>query len=180
MHEVAYLSYYDAGDFQVLRLPYTGGEASMVVLLPKKRDGLADLEKSLTVDKLADAIGKLQREKVDVTLPRFKATQEFSLNETLEALGMKKAFTPAADFSGLNGGNERLFISWVVHKAFVEVNEKGTEAAAATGVGIVAVSDEGDNPKPVPVFRADHPFLFLIRDDRTGSILFLGRLADPR
>jgi serpin B len=130
---------------------------------------LPALEKGLTADRLGEIVGKLQAHPVDVSLPRFKTTAEFQLNETLAALGMKKAFADA-DFSGMDGRRD-LAISAVVHKAFVEVNEKGTEAAAGTGV-VVAVS------KP-PDFQADHPFLFLIRDTRNGSVLFLGRINDP-
>src|ERR687886_2612610 len=106
---------------------------------------------------------------VHVMLPRFKVTAEFSLRDQLSAMGMPLAFSPSADFSGIAGGTEPLSLSAVVHKAFVDVNEEGTEAAAATGVVMVRTSAA---VRPTPVFRADHPFLFLIRDTRSGSILF--------
>src|SRR5262249_48167529 len=113
--------------------------------------------------------------KVDLTLPRFKITAEADLKKTLTEMGMGQAFTQAADFSAMARGDQ-LLLSAVVHKAFVEVDEKGTEAAAATGaVAGAKLLDEG---KPV-VFRADHPFVFLIRDNQTRSILFLGRLTNP-
>jgi serpin B len=150
----------------------------MVVLLPRRRDGLADLEKALTADRLAAWLGKLRAQKVEVSLPRFKLTGEFSLGDTLAALGMKRAFVSgAADFGGMDGGREALFITAVRHRAFVEVNEEGTEAAAATGVAVGWLS--AGPPSAVPVFRADHPFVFAIRDVRTGVLLFLGRVARP-
>jgi serpin B len=175
MHQTAKFKYHDAGDLQLLEMPYGGKELSMVVLLPKKADGLAGLEKSLTADKLAGWLGKVSEQQVIVTLPKFKVTSEFSLNGALEALGMKKAFQmPGADFSGINGKDD-LYIKAVVHKAYVDVNEEGTEAAAATGV-VVGVKSL---PPPKPEFRADHPFVFLIRDTRNDSVLFLGRLVAP-
>jgi serpin B len=124
---------------------------------------------------VAEWVGKLHRREVEVALPRFKTTAEFSLKDTLVAMGMTDAFDAGrADFSGMTGTKD-LFISRVVHKAFVDVNEEGTEAAAATAV----VMERMAMPEPPPVFRADHPFLFLIRDTKTGAILFLGRILDP-
>jgi serpin B len=179
MHQKARFGYADLGDFQALELPYAGKELSMVVLLPKKVDGLPGLEKSLTEKKVADVVGKLSEQEAVVTLPRFKTTAQFELNKTLEAMGMPLAFSGKADFSGMTQSGERLAISNVIHKAFVEVNETGTEAAAATAV-VVTRASAVYRPKPVPEFRADHPFVFLIRDTRNNSVLFLGRIADPR
>ena len=160
---------------QLLELPYKGEDLSMLVLLPKEITGLAELEKELTVDNLAKWQKNMYNQEVEVYLPKFKMTSQFSLNDTLAKMGMSDAFkSGVADFSGMTGINN-LFISAVVHKAFVEVNEKGTEAAAATGVAIAATS----MPAPPPVFRADHPFVFMIKDNNTGSILFIGRVADP-
>jgi serpin B len=174
MHQATKFNYHDAGDLQVLEMPYAGKELSMVVLLPKKVNGLGELEKSLSADKLAGWLGKVHEAEVIVSLPKFKVTSEFSLKEALTALGMKKAFqSPGANFSGINGKDD-LYITAVVHKAYVDVNEEGTEAAAATGVVI------GVRAAPVrPEFRADHPFVFLIRDTRNDSVLFLGRIAQP-
>jgi serpin B len=174
MHQTSSFKYADLGDAQALEMPYVGKDLSMLVLLPKKTDGLADLEKGLSGERLKSLVGRLFDTEVDVTLPKFKTTAEFELNKELSALGMKQAFTRAADFSGLNGGTGNLYISYVVHKAFVDVNEEGTEAAAATGVVI-----QGDSLRINPVFRADHPFVYLIRDTKTGGVLFIGRLADP-
>jgi serpin B len=177
MHQTGDFKYLDGGDFQALEMPYRGQGLSMVVLLPKKADGLAALEAKLTGPNLAAWLGKLRKQEVEVALPRFKMTRALALNATLEALGMRKAFIPGgADFSGMAGSaGRRLFIQAVVHQAFVDVNEEGTEAAAATAVAVGADSE----PPPPPVFRADHPFVFLVRDNRSGSVLFLGRLANP-
>lgn len=168
------LRFSDDGMVQTLELPYEHGEASMIVLLPKRVDGLPALEKSLTADNLKKWLGKLSTHQVQLTLPKFKFTAEFSLNEALKQLGMVDAFDHRkADFSGMSS-RERLFIQHVVHKAYVDVNEAGTEAAAATGIAIGVTS----LPQPA-TFRADHPFVFLIRDNRTGAILFAGRVVDP-
>ena len=117
------------------------------------------------------------KDEVKVYLPKFKTTSQFEMSRTLRTLGMKSAFTGAADFSGMTGDRD-LFISAVIHKAFVDVNEEGTEAAAATGV-IMKRSAAPIREKEPPVFRADHPFVFMIRDDRNGGILFLGRITNP-
>jgi serpin B len=177
MFRTGHYRYADGGTFQALELPYKGNDLSMLVLLPGKVDGLADLEQKLSARGLQDWLGKLRSQEVAVTLPRFKTTREYRLNDVLAAMGMPSAFNAdRADFSGMNGTGPRLFISVVVHKAFVDVNEQGTEAAAATGVGIALAAA----PVKRQIFRADHPFLFLIRDNRSGSILFLGRVIDPR
>jgi len=167
--------YSETPDLQALELPYIGGRLSMVVLLPRAADGLAALERELTEAKLQQWTGALLPRKVLVLLPKFKLTREFSLRKTLTAMGMTDAFNPLkADFSGMDGQTNWLYISDVVHKAFVDVNEEGTEAAAATAV----ISVLGVEPVGLE-FDADHPFLFLIRDNHTGSILFIGRVMDP-
>ena len=176
MHQQAKMGYAEEETFQVLELPYAGQELSMVVLLPKNAGGLPELEKALTVDSLAALLSKLRVREVNAYLPKFKLETSFGLNPTLEAMGMKRAFTREADFSGISS-TEALYISAVLHKAYVDVNEEGTEAAAATGVVMKAMAAR--HPQPIPVFRADHPFLFLIRDTKTVSILFLGRLTKP-
>jgi serpin B len=172
--------YYDGGSFQELEMPYKGGELAMVVLLPKKIDGLAALEKSFTAAAMSKWIEKLAPvNKVVLTLPRFKVTEQFELSGTLSAMGMEQAFTGAADFSGMTGRPE-FSISAAIHKAYIDVNEQGTEAAAATAIAIVGMAMQRPNNEPPPiVFDADHPFLFLIRDQETGAILFLGRVTDP-
>lgn len=162
---------------QVLEMDYAGKALSMVVVLPTKRDGLADLAKGLTGAKLDTLIGGVRPSQVHVFFPRFKFTQMAALKPTLETLGMKLAFGGGADLSGIDGSRS-LHIDNVYHKAFVEANEKGTEAAAATAVTIRPVAAEIDEP-PVPTFRADHPFLFVIREKKTGVIYFMGRVSDP-
>ncbi len=166
-----------AGTFELLQMPYKGNELSMVVLLPKDHftESMTALEKSLTAKNLSKWLGRARKQKVRVYLPKFKMTSEFSLANTLKAMGMKDAFTGKANLSGTDG-TSKLFISAVVHKAFVDVNEEGTEAAAATGVveGVTSVAPA------IPTFRADRPFVFLIRDNKTGSVLFIGRVMNPK
>jgi serpin B len=170
--------YAAADGLQFLELPYGDGSLSMVVLLPKKVDGLSDLESKLTAASLDQWRTSATSRDVIVFLPKFKTTAQFQLADVLKAMGMASAFdAKTADFSGMTGGRD-LFISAVLHKAFVDVNEEGTEAAAATGVVMMPMAAR-INPEPPPVFRADHPFVFLIRDNRNGAILFLGRIVDP-
>jgi serpin B len=168
------LRYAQEDDLQILELPYTGGDLSMLVLLPSQVNGLGKLEASLTLENLNRWSRVLRAHEVQVFLPKFKIEFPMKLNETLKAMGMQDAFECTADFSGLDG-SKLLFIKAVLHKAFVEVNEEGTEAAAATAVVVKARSM---GPPPA-VFRADHPFVFLIRENLTGNILFLGRLVNP-
>jgi serpin B len=176
MHHSGRFRYAEDGNAQTLELPYQGGNLAMVIVLPRSKDGLSQLEGSLSLAKLEGLLKSLAPSRVEVSVPRFKLTAECELKGALSALGMPAAFDPGqADFSGMTGKRE-LAISAVVHKAFVEVDEKGTEAAAATGVIMARASVA---LAPPPVFRADHPFLFLIRDNRNGSILFLGRLVRP-
>jgi serpin B len=177
MNQTAVFGYAETDDFQALELAYAGKELATLVLLPKK-DDLAGLEKKLTAEMVAGVVGKLTRQKVVVHLPRFKTTAKFELSPVLKEMGMPLAFSDQADFSGLTESQEPLQLGLVIHKAFVDVNEEGTEAAAATAVTVKAASMPL-RPKPVPVFRADHPFVYMIRDVRNGSVLFLGRLADP-
>lgn len=180
MHRTGSYSYYDGGAFQALELPYAGNELSMVVLLPKQIDGLPALEQSFTAGNVGDWLQKLEPvEKVILTFPRFTMTQQFELSSTLSAMGMAQAFTGSADFSGMDGKPD-FAISAVIHKAYIDVNEQGTEAAAATSIIMRATAARVPLPEPPPiVFRADHPFLFLIRNTQTGAILFLGRVTDP-
>jgi serpin B len=180
MHRTGGYRYYDGGTFQALELPYSGNEISMVVLLPKQTDGLAALEHSFTARSASDWIQKLQPvDKVILTLPRFTMTQQFELSSTLSAMGMPQAFSGAADFSGMTGKPD-FAISAAIHKAFIDVDEQGTEAAAATAIVMYATAMHRQFPEPPPiVFRADHPFLFILLDTKSGSMLFLGRVADP-
>ena len=176
MNQVQMFRYLDGGSFQALELPYAADQQSMIVFLPKRLDGLAELEKTLTAERVTGWLARMTPQNVNVTLPRFKVTAEFQLKQALTELGMPLAFTPRkADFSGISTA-EPLWLSAVIHKAYVDVNEQGTEAAAATAGTIVTLSAR---PEPI-AFRADHPFFFVIRDNGTGSLLFAGRLATPQ
>jgi serpin B len=175
MAQRGYFNYTENDTLQALEMDYKGNRTSMVVLLPRKADGLGDLEKSLSREGLTTTIASLKNREVDVRFPKFEHTCEFKLKPVLKALGIKDAFVYGpADFSGMDG-SRNLFIAAVVHKAFVKTDEKGTEAAAATAVMMAA----GCVPQPVPVFKADHPFLYVIRDKVTGAVLFMGRVTDP-
>lgn len=183
MHMTEGFNYFDGGSFQALEIPYKNKELSMIILLPKAMKGLSAFEQSLTPANMQEWLDQLQpAREVIVTMPKFKMKAQFGLGVTLIAMGMKEAFdAKMADFSGMasrktmqRDGN--LYISAVIHKAYIDVNEEGTEAAAATGV----IRRSGAaRPKPPIIFRADHAFMFLIRDNRSGSILFIGRVTDP-
>jgi serpin B len=173
MNQTEQFSYMETEDFQGIELPYVNNELSMIIFLPKRTDGLAEFEKKLTAENLSQWLVKLRKREVIVAVPKFKMTSQFDLADVLKQMGMTDAFLGKADFSGMNGKRD-LFFSAVIHKAFVDVNEQGTEAAAATAVVVRAIAI-----RP-PVFRADHPFLFLIRDNDSGSILFIGRMMNPK
>lgn len=172
----AHLPYVENERWQAVSLPYKGGELSMFVVLPREGVGLETLEDSLTLEKWQGMIDALQTQKVIVQLPRFKFDSKYTLNDPLKALGMRTAFEPgAADFSGMTDADQ-LYVSFVVHQAFVEVNEEGTEAAAATGMGMATTSAPINQP---PLFRAERPFVFAITHNASGAILFMGRVTDP-
>ena len=184
MHRNDKYRYAETDSIQMLELPYRGNKLSMVVALPKDKNGLAGLEAKLTpktVESWMDKIKSSRWREVDVYLPKFKmdwGTKE--MTESFKALGMTNPFTSEADFSGMNGiapsSEEAFRIGSIFHKAFVDVNEIGTEAAAATAV---VMEGSAIRPDPPQVFRADHPFVFFIRDIASDSILFLGRLVNP-
>lgn len=176
MHLVHSYPHADLGAAWALEMPYKGRTTSMVVLLPKKKDGLADLEQALATLRPTDWSERLAKRRVDLKFPRFEFTRALDLTGTLARMGMGVAFDAAqADFSGMTK-TEKLFIGAVLHKAFVAVDEEGTEAAAATV--LVARGASFPREEPVP-FHADHPFVFLIRHVPTNTILFLGRVTDP-
>lgn len=180
MWQTSHFAYHETDQVQLVELPYEGDDLSMVVVLPRRKDGLPAVEKTLTSqpDWLGDQLKKLKMAKVNLVLPKFQSTSSFDLTGTLKAMGMNKAFVPmGADFSGMTSA-EPLYIGLVVHQAFVAVDEKGTEAAAATATSMRAGS-AAPPPETIYEFRADHPFVYLIRDRRTGALLFLGRLSEP-
>ncbi len=177
MNQTSHFGYTETPAAQILEMRYAGTGFAFDVVLPKTAKGLAEIEKSLTPANLNAWLNSLGARNVQVSLPKFRAESEFSLRKALSTLGMPTAFTEQADFSGIDP-KRGLAISEVVHKAFVDVSEKGTEAAAATGITMRATAMR--MPEPAVVFRADHPFLFLIRDTRSGAVLFIGRLMNPR
>ena len=161
---------------QVLKLPYKMGEVAMLILLPDEDDGLANLEKKISSDTIAKCSSEIQNEKVFVSLPKFKVNCQFNLNSVLMQLGIHDLFGQNADLSGITG-NKDLFISDVIHQAYVDVNEEGTEAAAATAVMMSRCMALPS--KPPPHFLADHPFFFVIQHCKTGAFLFVGKVEDP-
>jgi len=176
MHQKAKFGYMQTDEIQVLELPYVDDELSMIILLPKQVEGLGGLEETLNNENLSQWLSKIRKREVSVYVPRFEMTSQFSLASVLESMGIKDAFSREADFSGMTGERD-LYISAVIHKAYVDVNEEGTEATAATAV---AMKMTAIGPSQTLIFRADHPFVFLIRDNQTGSILFMGRVANPK
>ena len=173
MHIKEKFKYYSDEKMQAIELPYKDNKLSMLVLLPGEIEGLKKIEDTLTTESLNTLLSKMEATKVDVYFPKCKITWgTFALNNALIALGMPNAFHyKTANFSGINGKVNDLFISGVFHKAFIEVNEEGTEATAATAVVIAH-----DAP---PIFRADHPFILIIKDNRSQSVLFMGRVMNP-
>lgn len=190
MHSQNGFGYAENSELQILEMPYAGaieqapygdavspGNISMFILLPKN-NSISSLENSISSDRLSGWESQLEPQEVNVFLPKFKFETKYTMGDTLAKMGMPAAFDPLqADFSGMDGTRD-LFVGAVIHQAFVDVNENGTEAAAATAVIMMAGAAPGPAPS-VPEFRADHPFLFLIQDKETGTILFMGRVSDP-
>lgn len=177
MRQTGYFAYAENEEVQVLELPYEGNQLSLVVLLPSGHDRLRALEADLTAGRLEAWMEELSRSRVEVKLPRFRFTSETPLATVLREMGMNDAFSPRdSDFSGMARNAEDLHLSAVFHKAFIDVHEKGTEAAAATAAVAQITAIPADDPVP---FHADRPFLFLLRDRPSGTLLFLGRVADP-
>ena len=173
MKQTESFGYTEGEGYQAVELRYDGGELSMVILLPEAGKFEA-FEETLNAQQVDAIISGLQYTEVALTMPRFEFDSEFSLKDTLAEMGMPIAFSSRADFSGMTGYPE-LFISDVVHKAFVAVDEAGTEAAAATAV----IMELTAVPEPPVEVTIDRPFIFLIRDIETGAILFVGRVLNP-
>jgi serpin B len=179
MRQTERFSYAEDGTWQAVAMSYTGGPAQMIVLLPKTKDGLAKAEAALDAKSLTKLLGEMKGRKVDLWLPKFSFEFAATLRKPLEALGMKLAFDgDKADFSGMSTA-QKLAITDVLHKAFVKVDEEGTEAAAATAV-VMGVMSAAPQPEEVLELKVDHPFLVLIRHNQTGAILFMGRVANPK
>ncbi len=187
MHQKEKFRWLNEDGFQILEMPYKGirvfgslEHISMIIFLPEKKDGIEDLENSLTnenIEKYLEKLHKIWEKHIDVIFPKFKIEIEYELKNILYNLGMTSAFSDGADFSGIAEDPPR-FISQIIHKAFVEVNERGTEAAAVTALRMLGGSI-GPTVKP-PEFRADHPFIFLLIDSYTRTILFIGRVMNPK
>lgn len=177
MHQGGKYRYFQDDQLQLVEMPYVGDRLAMTLILPKERFALdRQVEPQLAEENLNRMLQAATMKKGDISLPRFEFESKFELTPTLQAMGMRQAFTNAADFSGITTA-EALKISFVVHKAFIKVDEEGSEAAAATGVGVkfaAAPIEDRFN------FRADQPFVFMIRDTKTGSVLFMGRMANPK
>jgi serpin B len=173
MEQTEGFGYTEGEGYQAVELLYDGNELSMVIFLPEAGNFDA-FEEGLQAQQVCDIISGLQLTGVTLTMPQFEFDSEFSLNDTLADMGMPIAFSGDADFSGMTG-NRDLFISDVIHKAFVAVDEAGTEAAAATAV----IMPESGPPDPTVAVTIDRPFIFLIRDIETGAILFAGRVMNP-
>jgi serpin B len=176
MWQHGHFNYQQGDGFQVVRLPYAGGRLQMYLFLPDTNSSPTKLLADLNADTWRDKIlPKFQDKEGTLALPRFKLDYDVRLNDPLKALGMRQAFTAGADFSAM--ADEPLFVSEVKQKSFVEVNEEGTEAAAVTTVTM----SSGAMPAPQKVFKmiVDHPFVFIIGDDSTKSVLFMGVIYDP-
>ncbi|UCH43846.1 MAG: serpin family protein [Dehalococcoidales bacterium] len=173
MRQTESFGYAEGDDYQAVELSYDGRELSMVILLPQ--DGqFESFEEAMDAQKVAGILDSLGHREVNLAMPKFEFESSFALKKALAAMGMPVAFTTGADFSGMTGKPE-LFIADVIHKAFVSVDEAGTEAAAATAV-IMELTAMPETPVEVTV---DHPFIFLIRDIETGAVLFVGRVLNP-
>jgi len=170
-------NYYEDSKIKAIEIPYMDNKASMVIFLPIKNKLMAEFEKSFDYKYYQDIISSFQPTDVRLSLPKFQTTYKINLGTILSQMGMPLAFSPSgADFSGMTGKRD-LCISEVIHQAFIHVDEKGTEAAAATAVvmKITAIRPSSD----IKVFNADHPFIFCIKDNTTGSILFIGKIINP-
>jgi len=164
--------YAESDGFQAVELPYVGGNTSMVIFLPEA-DRLDAFEAGLSSTRVNEILEDLEMQNVRLRMPKFEIESSYGLKEILSAMGMKNAFE-AADFSGINGKTD-LFISDILHKAYVSVDEEGTEAAAATAV-IISLTSMPEAPVEMTL---DQPFIFMIRDNETGTILFIGRVMNP-
>lgn len=178
MWDESYHKYYENKEVKLLELPYQGKNYSMVFVLPNNNKGLIQLEKSLSYKKIEEWMDKMKGNEVKVKIPKFRINQQIGLVETLEAMGMKEAFNQInADFSDMTKKKELLYISKIIQQVFIQVDEKGTEAAAATAVVMTeGMVEEEEKPKE---FYADHPFIYFIKENNTNTILFLGRMSRP-
>ncbi len=171
MYGEEYYRHADVGTHQVLEMPYVGDRISMLVLLPNDKGGIGELEGLLSAENLEEWRGDLVGKKLGVYFPRFNLDVSYDLKRDLSAMGVTSLFEGTANLSGIAGEDVQMYVSKAIHKAFINVNEKGTEAGATTAIVATASWSQP--------FIADHPFVFVIQDTETGNILFIGRLSDP-
>jgi serpin B len=178
MNDHSAYKFYEDAELKALEIPYQDNRASMVIFLPREKDGIKMLEKKFNYQYFNSVTASMMNQEVSVSIPKFKMEAKFNLEEKLSSMGMPDAFTPfVSDFSAMSPAAD-LYISKVIHQAFIKLDEAGTEAAAATAV----IMMKETSARPIEIekeFRADHPFLFVIRDNSTGSILFIGKLINP-
>jgi serpin B len=174
MNKTEYLNYYENNDIQFISKPYEGNAQSLCIILPKERNKLSDLERTLDNSGLENILNNLSYSYIKLSIPKFKLETSYALIEPLQNLGLKEAFTPRADFSGMASGDS-LFLHGVIHKTFIRMDEKKTKAAAAT---VISMEIRGLLPEP-KIFKADHPFTFMIIDNQTKGIIFMGRYVQP-
>jgi serpin B len=178
MHAEYNMKYAADSDFEVLSIPYKKNEASMLIFLPKSKENFDTYLKLLDFEKYTGFIKHMAECKVNVTFPKFNMTSEFELKEVLSKMGMPLPFSDEADFSGITG-QKNLAIDKVIHKAFVDVLEKGTEAAATTALVLKEIGSAMPNKEKIICFKADLPFVFMINTNPMGQILFLGEFFHP-
>jgi len=167
--------YYEDSNLKALEIPYKEKKASMIVILPNETDGIENIENSFNYDSYKKIIASMNKTKVRLLLPKFKTECDYYLKDALSTMGMPIAFSYTADFSGMTGNNE-LYINNVFHKAMINVSEEGTEASAVTAVFMfIKVNNE-----IIKNFIVDHPFLFIIKENETGTILFIGKIINPK
>jgi serpin B len=174
MSQEASFRYAEGEDYKAVELPYEGQDTSMLIILPAL-ENFNEFEMTLNAERVSEIVENLVSTEVSLKMPKFEFEKSLALGQMLQEMGMSAAFDPyRADFSGINDDRD-LYITNVLHKAFISVNENGTEAAAATAViiGTTAL------PPPSIEISIDHPFIFMIRHNSTGAILFLGRVLDP-
>lgn len=176
MKQMGEYNYYENDELQYLEIPYSSGSLSMGIILPREIEGLYDYEMKMRYEQITEILTSASKQKVNLLIPKFDLSNRFNLIQMLIKMGMVEPFSGHADFSGMTGKKD-LLISKVIHQAYVDVNEEGTEAAAATAVVVSRKAAVDINEK---TFKADHPFIFIIKDNETNCILFMGRVCNPK
>ncbi|MBD3196481.1 MAG: hypothetical protein GF317_15585 [Candidatus Lokiarchaeota archaeon] len=185
MHQITRFPYYETENLQIIKLDYkksqdstNEAEFSMIILLPKEKDGIRELQKNLSLKHINHYLEKLIKRKVNLYLPKFKLESKFMLKKTLNNMGMMNSFSKQANFSGIADPSNNIspFIGEIIHKGFIDVNEKGTEAAAATMITMAPKA--APFQQEIPVFKVDHPFLFFIWDSTTQAIIFMSQVLN--